>query len=323
MKRRDFVTLLGGAVFGRPLAARAQREKVYRLGILTNIRDPRQGDELLPELRQLGYVEGQNLIVEWRYSEGKGERWPELARELVVLKVDALVVFTTPAALAAKKATSTIPIIFPTAIDPVGAGLAVSLAKPGGNVTGVGLLVPEISAKALSLLKEAIPAITQVAVLANAANPAHALIWREVDATARRAGLVLHLEEVRGPQDFETAFIAIARQRPEGLLALNDVLVAQYRRQIVEFAIRERIPAVSTVRIFAALGGLMSYGPNQRDIFRIAANYMDRVLKGASPADLPFQQPTEFELVINLKTAQALGLILPPLLIARADEVIE
>jgi putative tryptophan/tyrosine transport system substrate-binding protein len=197
--RRELLVFLGGAVAAWPLVARAQPAKVYRLGILVNTRSPAQWDELLRALRDLGYVEGQNLIIEWRYSEGQGERWPELAGELVGLKVDAIVVFTTPAALAAKQATSTIPIIIPTAIDPVGAGLAASLARPGGNVTGLGMLVPEVSAKGLSLLKEAVPAITRVAVLGNAANPALASVWREVEATAHAAGLVLFSEQVRGP----------------------------------------------------------------------------------------------------------------------------
>ncbi len=323
MRRREFVKYAVAAAAAWPLAARAQRAKVYRLGILTNTRGPSPWDEMSPALRDLGYVEGQNLIIEWRYSEGQGERWPELAGELVALKVDAIVVFTTPAALAAKQATSTIPIVIPTAIDPVGAGLAASLARPGGNITGVGMLIPEVSAKVLSLLKEAVPSLTRVAVLGNAANPAFALIWREVEVTARAAGLVLHPEQVREPQDFAAAFAAIAQERPEGLLVLGDALVNQYRSQIVEFTVRERLPAVSTIREFAALGGLMAYGPDRHDTMRIAAGYLDRVLKGANPADLPFEQPTKFELVINLKTAQALGLTLPPLLLGRADEVIE
>jgi putative ABC transport system substrate-binding protein len=323
MRRRELMLLLGGAITARPRAAGAQQAKAYRLGILTNIPGPGMWDELVRGLRDLGYVEGQNLIVEWRYSEGHGERWPELAGELVGLKVDAIVVQTTPAALAAKQATNTIPIIITTAIDPVGAGLAASLARPGGNVTGMGLLTPEVSAKGLSLLKEAVPALTRVAVLWNAANPAFTPVWREVEATAHAAGLVLYTQQVREPQDFAAAFVAIAQQRPEGLLVLLDSLVSQHLSQIVEFTVRERLPAVSTSRIFAGLGGLMSYGTNLPAMFRKTAGYVDRVLKGAKPADLPFEQPTEFELVINLKTAQALGLTLPPLLLTRADEVIE
>jgi putative ABC transport system substrate-binding protein len=327
--RRKLLILGAGTAIGWPLAVRAQQKvmpvagKVYHLGILTNTGSERDWDELFRGLRDNGYVEGQNLVVEWRYSEGHGERWPALAGELVALKVDAILVFTTPAALAAKQATSTIPIIIPTAIDPVGAGLAVSLARPGGNVTGFGLLSPEITAKGLSLLKEAVPSITRVTILWNATNPALAPVWQEVKATADATGLVLYSQQVREPEDFTTAFGAMAQQRPEGLLVLDDALVIQNQSQIVEFTVRERLPAVCQLRSFAALGGLMSYGAKLPDMLRKAADYLDKVLKGAKPADLPFQQPTEFELVINLKTAKALGLTLPPLLIARADDVIE
>ena len=230
---------------------------------------------------------------------------------------------TTPAALAAKQATSTIPIVITTAIDPVGAGLADSLARPGGNVTGVALLQPEISGKALSLLKEAVPTLSRVAVLWNGANPAFTPVWREVDTTARSMGLVLLSQPVREPQDFATAFAAIVSQRPDGFLVLVDALVAQNLRQIVEFTVRERFAAVSTMREFVALGGLMSYGANLTAMQHKAAGFVDRVLKGENPAELPFEQPTTFELVINLKAAKALDLTVPQLLLARADEVIE
>jgi len=323
--RREFIALVAGTALARPSVARAQSGKTSRLGILTNTRDSGGPlwDALLRELRNRGYVEGQNLTVDWRYSEGHGERWPELAGELVALKVDAIVVQTTPAALAAKQATSTIPIIIPTAIDPVGARLAASLARPGGNVTGLGLQIPEVSGKGLGLLKEAIPGLTRVAVLWNAANPALVPVWKNVDTTARLSGLVLSSQQVREPQDFAAAFAAIAQERPDGLLVLLDALMGQFLSQIVEFTVRERLPALSGFRGFAALGGLMSYGPNEPDIYRKAADYVDKVLKGANPADLPFEQPTEFDLVINLKTAKALGLTVPQLLLAQADEVIE
>jgi putative ABC transport system substrate-binding protein len=235
-------------------------------------------DEFLKGLRDHGYVEGQNLVVELRFSEGAGERWPQLARELAALKVDAIVVQTTPAALAAKQATSTIPIVITTAIDPVGAGLADSLARPGGNVTGLALLQPEISAKGLSLLKEAVPTLSRVVVLWNTANPAFTPVWRAVDATARSMGLVLLSQPVREPQDFAPAFAAMVSQRPEGFLVLVDALVGQYIRQIVEFTLRERVAAVSTSREFAALGGLMSYGPNLTAAQHRAADYVDMVL---------------------------------------------
>jgi putative ABC transport system substrate-binding protein len=323
MSRRDLIAPLGGAVAAwLAVGVRAQAGKAFRLGILVNTRNTAV-DELLKALRDHGYVEGQNLIVESRFSEGVGERWPDLAGELVALKVDAIVVQTTPAALAAKRATSTIPIVITSAIDPVGAGLANSLARPGGNVTGFATLEPEVSAKALSLLKEAVSTLSRVAVLWNASNPALALIWQAVDATARSMGLVLLSQPVREPQDFAATFAAIASQRPEGFLVLVDVLVFQHLRQIVEFAVRERFAAVSTMREFAALGGLMSYGANRTAAQQKAAGYVVRVLKGENPAERPFEQPTTFELVINLKAAKALDLIVPQLLVARADEVIE
>jgi putative tryptophan/tyrosine transport system substrate-binding protein len=323
MRRREVIALIAGMAAGcLATRVRAQPSKTFRLGILVNTRNAGV-DELLKGLRDHGYVEGQNLIIEFRFSEGVGERWPELASELVGLKVDAIVVQTTPAALAAKQATSTIPIVITTAIDPVGAGLAESLARPGGNVTGVALLQPEITAKGLSLLKEAVPSISQVAVLWNAANPAFAPVWQAVDTTARAMGLSLSSQPVRRPDDFASAFASMTSEHPEGVLILVDALVGQYLRQIVEFTVRERFAGVSSSSEFAAMGGLMSYGPNLAAAQRKAADYVGRVLKGQKPAELPLEQPTTFELVVNLKTAKALGLMVPPSILARADEVIE
>src|SRR6516162_9563721 len=230
MRRRDLIALFGGApVVWLAVGVRAQPAKSFHLGILVSVRNT-SVEELLKGLRDHGYIEGQNLVVELRFSEGVGERWLQLARELAALKVDAIVVQTTPAALAAKQATSTIPIVITTAIDPVGAGLADSLARPGGNVTGVALLQPEISGKALSLLKEAVPTLSRVAVLWNGANPAFTPVWREVDTTARSMGLVLLSQPVREPQDVAPAFAAIVSQRPEALLVLVDALVGQDSR---------------------------------------------------------------------------------------------
>ena len=321
MRRRDFIAALGGAA-ASPVVARAQGQRVYRLGILT-VGPERNWDGLFQALRDLGFVEGQNLIIERRYSKGQVERWYDLANELVGLNVDVIVVSTTPAALAAKKATSTIPIVFPTAFDPVGAGLADSLARPGGNVTGLGLLIPEVSAKGLALLKEGVPALTEVAVLWNAANSANSIVLRDVEAAARAIGLALHPQQVREPKDFEPAFVAIIQERPSGLLVLADALLYQYKSQIAELTIRAQLPAVFPFREFTELGGLMSYGPSLPDMYRMAANYVDKILKGAKPTDLPIEQPTKFQFVINLKTANALGLTIPPTLLARADEVIE
>jgi putative ABC transport system substrate-binding protein len=322
MRRREFIAGLGGAA-AWPVVARAQQgRKVYRLGIL-GVAPERNWDELLQGLQDLGYIEGQNLIVERRYSEGHAERWFALANELIGQKVDVIVVNTTPAALAAKKATGTIPIVFPAAFDPVGAGLADSLARPGGNVTGLGLLVPEVTAKGLALLKEAVPSLTKVSVFWNAANQANTLVWTDVEETARALGLTLHSQPVHEPKDFEAAFTAITQEHPDGLLVLSDALLFQYRSQIVDFTGHKKLPAVFPFREFAELGGLMAYGPNLANMFRVGATYVDKTLKGAKPADLPIEQPTKFEFVINLKTAKALDLEVPHSLLARADEVIE
>lgn len=321
MNRRDF--LLGSTAAAWPLTASAQQPgKVYRLGVLADVTPALGG--LFYGLRDLGYVEGQNLIIERRSSEGRAERWSELAAELVGLRVDAIVVSTTPAALAAKKATGTIPIIFPTAFDLVGVGLAESLPRPGGNVTGFALLVPEVSAKGLTLLQEAVPGLRRVAVIWNGANAANAIVWKEVEATARLASLALNSwDKFREPKDFEATFAAITRERPQGLLVLADAFFMLRRKQIVDFVLHEHLPAMFQFREFAQLGGLMSYGPDVQHMFRRGANYVDKILKGAKPADLPIEQPTKFELVINLKTAKALGLTIPQTLLATADEVIE
>src|SRR5262245_25311414 len=322
MRRRQFITLLGGTVVAWPLAVGAQQPgKVYRLGVLADVTPVLSG--LFYGLRELGYVEGQNLIIERRSSEGRAERWSELAAELVGLRVDAIVVSTTPAALAAKKTTGTIPIIFPTAFDLVGVGLAKSLPRPGGNVTGFTLLVPEVCAKGLALLQEAVPGLRKVAVIWNGGNAANAIVLKEVEATARLAGLALNSGQVREPKDFEATFAAIMGERPQGLLILADSLFMLHRKQIVDFVLHEHLPAMFQFREFAELGGLMSYGPDVQDMGRRGANYVDKILKGARPADLPIEQPTKFELVINLKTAKALGLTIPQALLATADELIE
>jgi putative ABC transport system substrate-binding protein len=230
---------------------------------------------------------------------------------------------TTPAALAAKHATQTIPIVILTALDPVGAGLVASLARPGGNITGLSALAPELSGKRLELLKEVVPGMTRVAVLWNAANPTNAPVWEETQAAARTLGLLLHSQEVRGPQDFEGAFTRTAQARPDALLVLTDSLIAMHRQQIVEFATQQHLPSVFTTREWVVAGGLMSYGPSVPDLYRRAATYVDKLLKGAKPADLPVEQPMKFELVLNLKTAQALELTIPPIVLFRADEVLQ
>ncbi len=297
-----------------PLAAAAQPPgKVYRIGYLgTNPPPADWWDALLDGLRERGYSEGRNLAFERRLSQGQAERFPKLAAELVQLRVDLILVHTTPAAIAARNATQTIPIVFPTAIDPVGAGLVASLARPGGNLTGLSTLAPELSGKRLELLKEVVPGMTRVTVLWNAANPANAAAWHETQAAARALGLLLHAQDVRSPQDFEGAFARTAQAHPDALLVLQDSLITMHRQHVVEFATQQHLPSVFSTREWVVT-----------DLNRRAATYVDKILKGAKPADLPVEQPMKIELVINLKTAKQIGLTISPNVLARADRVIK
>jgi putative ABC transport system substrate-binding protein len=325
--RREFIGTLAGTLVAAPLAAEAQQpSKVPRIGFLAthspaetaNHREAfRQG------LRDLGYVEGRNIAIEYRWAEGRVERFPDFAVELVGLKVDVIVATSSPLALAAKNATRTIPIVFATAADPVGSGLVAGIAHPGGNVTGLSLLAPEIVARQLQLLKEAVPKVSRVAVLSNPANPYTALLVKETEAAARSLGVRVQLLGVRGADAFDSAFSAITKERPGALFVLFDPLFVGHRTRIAEFANKNRLPTMYPHREYAETGGLMAYGPDLRDNFRRAATYVDKILKGAKPADLPVEQPTKFELVINLKAAKALGLTIPPSLLQRADEVIQ
>ena len=325
--RRAFIGTLAGTLLATPLAADAQQAtKVSRIGFLASgaaagtaprLEAFRQG------LRDLGYVEGRNIAIEYRWAEGKVERLPAFAVELLGLKVDVIVAVSTPDALAARKATRTIPIVFVTAGDPVDSGLVAGIARPGGNVTGLSLLAPEIVARQLQTLKEAVPKASRVAVLSNSANPNTPLLVKETEAAARSLGVRLQLLGVRGDDAFDSAFSAVTKERPDALFVLFDPLLFLHRTRIVEFANKNRLPAMYAHREFAEVGGLMAYGADLRDNYRRAAIYVDKILKGAKPADLPVEQPTKFELVINLKTAKALGLTIPPSLLQRADEVIQ
>jgi putative ABC transport system substrate-binding protein len=242
---------------------------------------------------------------------------------MVRLKVDVIIVVTTPAAFAARNATTTIPIVHPAAIDPVGTGLIASLAHPGGNVTGLAVLNAETSAKRLELLREVVPGLSRGAVLWNSANPANGLAWKETEGAGRTLGVALQSDEVRGPGDFEATFAMISQQHPDILLVLQDALTLEYRKEIIGFALRQRLPAMFVGKEWVEEGGLMSYGDRLPERYRRAADIVDKVLRGAKPADLPVEQPTTFELVVNLKTAKAIGLALPPAFLARADQVIE
>jgi ABC-type uncharacterized transport system substrate-binding protein len=310
-----------------PLAAQTQEPgKVPRVGYVfarVSSADQRLWDTARQGLREMGYVEGQNITLEVRWAEGRSERLPELVAELVRLKVDVLVVATTPGALAAKNATRTIPVVMVGVGDPVGSGLVASLARPGGNLTGLSLLNPEISGKRLELLKESLPSISRVAVLTNPGNPIHTAFWKETHTAAQTLGLQLQPVKVRAPEDFDDAFRAAAHGHAHALLAFDDALTLGYRARLVALAAKYRLPTMYGFREFPDAGGLLSYGPNLLDQYRRTATYVDRILKGAKPGDLPVEQPTKFELIINIKTAKALGLTIPQSVLVRADHVIE
>ena len=275
-------------------------------------------------LRELGWVEGQNIIIDYRFAEGRLDRLPDLADELVRLKVDVIVAGPTPPAVAARNATRTIPIVMTNAAEPVELGLVTSLARPRGNVTGLAWSVNlEIIGKGIEMLKETVPKVRRVAVLANPANPGNVLAVRDVKAAARSSGVQLQILEARGPGDLDGVFAAMAKERVEALLVLADSMLTLHRARIADFAAKNRLPSMHGLREEVEAGGLMSYGPTLVANFRRAATYVDKILKGAKPADLPIEQPTTFELVINLKTAKALGLTVPQSLLVRADEIIQ
>jgi putative ABC transport system substrate-binding protein len=317
-------TAVGLLLLAAPLAAEAQPAgKVYRIGILVPGSTSPQIQAFREGLRDLGYVEGQNLAIEYRSAEDRLERLPGLASELVTLKVDIIYATVTPAAQAAKNATKTIPIVFGASSDPVDYGLVASLARPGGNITGLSNTAPDLSGKRLELLKEVVPGISRIAVLWNSANPIIARQLRETEVAAQVLGAQLQVVDVRGPDDFARAFRAVTMGRPSALVVLADFLTTGHRGRIAEFAAKNRLPAISEFREFAAAGCLMAYGPSVPDLGRRAAVFVDKILKGAKPADLPVEQPTKFEFVINLKTTKALGLTIPPSVLVRADEVIQ
>ena len=311
------------------MGVRAQQQagnvpRIGHLGVTSASDRPPLLDAFRQGLRELGWVEGQNIIIDYRYAEGRLDRLPDLAAELVRLKVDIIVSVGTQGVTAAKNATETIPIVMIGVRDPVGIGLIASLARPGGNVTGVsGSAGLEIVAKQLELLKQTVPEVRRVAILSNPDNAYHQLAIREVIVAARSLGVQLQLLEARGPNEFDGAFAAMAKERVGALVVLSDVIFNNHRTRLADLAAKSRLPAAYGVRESVEAGGLMSYGPSFVDFYRRGATYVDKILKGAKPADLPVEQPTKFELVINLKAAKALGLEVPPLLIAQADELIE
>jgi putative ABC transport system substrate-binding protein len=311
-----------------PFAVTGQQPaKVARIGYLVTgaLESPETRvalDAFRQGLRERGWVEGQNIIIEYREAHAKIERFLELATELVHLKVDLIVAANTPAARATQRVTTTIPIVVPAMGDPVGDGLVASLARPGGNVTGLTFLGPELIPKRLELLKETLPTTSRVAALWHRGAYGEGML-KETEAAARTLGLQLQLVGVQGPDEFERAFTTMAREHPDALIVLPSPMLFVERRRLVDLAAKHRLPAIYNAREFVELGGLMAYGASINDLFRRVATHVDKILKGAKPADLPVEQPMKFELVINLKTAKALGLTIPPLLLFRADEVLE
>jgi len=327
--RRRFLAGTGAVLLAAPLATEAQQATtIARIGWLGT--QAAGGPHLLEAFRQglrdLGYTEGRNVVIEYRYSAGKSEQLPALAAELVALKVDVIVAANTPAALAAKRATRTIPIVCPAFPDPVATGLVTSFARPGGNVTGLSFFGPELVGKRMELLKQAMPGISRVAVLlvpTDVAEGQGEATLKAAEVAARRLGVRLQIVEARGPGDIDRAFSDMTKERTDALTLLGGRMLFEERGRVVKLAAKKRLPAVYGLKEYVDVGGLMAYGPNVQELFRRAATYVDKILRGAKPADLPVEQPTKFELVINLKTAKALGLTIAPSLLARADQVIE
>jgi putative tryptophan/tyrosine transport system substrate-binding protein len=325
MKRREFITLLGGAAAAWPLAARAQQPAmlVPRLGILTQGAASSPFESAFRQgLRDFGFVEGQNLVVEFRDASGQPERLLSLALELVNLKIDVIFTAGSEATSAARQATSLIPIVM-TSSNPVGLGFVANLARPGGNITGLSIMAPELSGKRLALLKEVTPGIAKVAVIWNPDDPSATFSLQETQAAAKTQEVKLQILEARRVEDFEGSFLTAKSEGAEAVIALPAPLMSRNGAQIADLALRNRLPTMLFSDQFAKAGGLISYGPNLVVLYRRAAYYVDRILKGAKPAELPIEQPTKYELVINLKTAKTLGLVVPPTLLALADEVIE
>jgi putative tryptophan/tyrosine transport system substrate-binding protein len=326
MKRRAFITLVGNAALAWPLVARAQQPtKLPTIGFLGTQTPTAQNPltaAFVQRLRELGWIEGRTVTIEYRWAEGRSERYADIAAEFVALKVDVIITNGTATVVVVKQATSVIPIVFASAGDPVGNGLVANLARPGGNVTGLSVQATELAGKRLGLLREVLPSLHRLAILANVGNPISALEMGEVQAAARTLGLEVVTSEIRRIEDIAPAIEAI-KGRAEALIVFQDPLIDTNRIHINALALGARLPTMHGSREYAEAGGLMSYGPNFPDLWRRAADYVDKILRGAKPGDIPIEQPTKFELVINLKIAKALGLDIPHNLLVIADEVIE
>ena len=326
MRRREFITLLGGAAAAWPLAARAQQAgKLPTIGLLGATTPAAQSQltaAFVQRLRELGWIEGRTVTIEYRWAEGRSERFTEFAVEFVRLKVDVILTHNTPPVLAAKQVTSVIPIVFATAADPVGTGVVASLARPGSNVTGLSSQTPDTAGKRIELLREVIPGLRRLAILANVDNSYVALEMAEVQAATRTLGLEAALFEIRRAEDIATAFDGL-KGRAQALYVLPDPVLFTHRLRINTLALGARLPTMHSLREYVEASGLISYGPNWPHQWRRAADYVDKILRGAKPADIPVEQPTKFDLIVNLTTAKVLGLDMPRMLLARADEVIE
>ncbi len=315
------------ALLAAPLAADAQQlAKIPRIGYL-GANSPSAGARFLESfrqgLRELGYVEGQNIFIDYRWAEGRPDRFPALAGELIDLRVEVIVIEGSSAVAALQQATRTIPIVVAIMGDPVGSGFIASLARPGGNITGFSSLSEELAGKWVELLRETVPKVSRVAVLAGSQGPAQGTMWREIQGAAKALKVTPQRQEVAGPDEIEHAFASFIKGRAHGLIVLPHAVTMERRTQIVGLAAKHRLPGMYPNSLFVDAGGLMSYGPSFPDLFQRAAVYVDKILKGAKPADLPVEQPTRFELVLNMKTAKALGLTIPPSILIRADQVIQ
>jgi putative tryptophan/tyrosine transport system substrate-binding protein len=327
--RRKLVIALGAGALAVPFGSFAQQQrKVWRVGFIVPRRRPDSMDAdfygAFPRgMRDLGYIEGENLLIEWRFADSKFERLPSLAAELVRIKMDVIVTAGPQATSAAQKATSTIPIVMVNSNDPVGSGFVKSLAHPGGNITGLSNFNVDLGSKHFDLLLNMVPKLARVAVLANLSNSGHDKIVQNVQAAAQKTGVKVMTLEARTPPDIENAFALMIRENVGAVIVAPDAIFTQQTRQIAELTAKNRLPSIYPIRVYPEAGGLMSYGQNRADDYRLAATYVDKIFKGAKPSDLPVEQPTKFELVINGKIAKALGLTIPQALLISADKVIE
>ncbi|MFZ1195706.1 MAG: ABC transporter substrate-binding protein [Pseudolabrys sp.] len=325
MKRREFIALLGSAAAALPLPAAAQ-PKIPRIGFMGNSTAALEAnllDAFREGLRELGYEEGRNIVIEYRWANGAYDYFPVLVAELIAAKVDAIVTAGTPAALAVKNATTTVPLVMVAVGDPIGTGLVPSLARPGGNLTGLSSVAPDLEGKRLQLLREVTPALSHVAMFINSLNPFHISSMEQARAAAQAMGIKLQLHDIRKSEDLDDAFTAIRKERPDALLILADRVFLHNRERIVDFANEQRLPNVSAYKELVEVGGLMSYGPSYEDMHKRAAIYVDKILKGAKPADLPIEQPSKFTFIVNLKAAKTLGVTVPSQLLGLVDQLIE